>query len=215
MEEPSVQHPAIRQAPDDLVSQETKDSLDPGSRIEQAVSISASKAQTWRCSGSMSRHNINIQDGFLFQSLKEARLMTFELVTGKTSRQAQALRSIRRGGGHGQGGAARLQARHCHHRRRGSGRQVLSRLRKRIRLCLRRRSSRRARPSHSFSRPAARRHPSPPRVQSLPAEQLTWIVDPFSGFPLEADEARKARRALGATTSFVVVRRQRPLRAEL
>ena len=32
----------------------------------------------------MSRHNINIQDGFLFQSLKEARLMTFELVTGKT-----------------------------------------------------------------------------------------------------------------------------------
>lgn len=32
----------------------------------------------------MSRHNINIQDGFLFQSLKEARHMRFELVTGKT-----------------------------------------------------------------------------------------------------------------------------------
>lgn len=32
----------------------------------------------------MSRHNINIQDGFLFQSLKEGRHMTFELVTGKT-----------------------------------------------------------------------------------------------------------------------------------
>lgn len=32
----------------------------------------------------MSRHNINIQDGFLFQSLKEARLMTFDLVTGKS-----------------------------------------------------------------------------------------------------------------------------------
>ncbi|MEM1180601.1 MAG: RNA chaperone Hfq [Acidobacteriota bacterium] len=31
----------------------------------------------------MSRHNINIQDGFLFQSLKEARVMVFELVTGK------------------------------------------------------------------------------------------------------------------------------------
>ncbi len=31
----------------------------------------------------MSRHNINIQDGFLFQSLKEARIMSFELVTGK------------------------------------------------------------------------------------------------------------------------------------
>ena len=31
----------------------------------------------------MSRHNINIQDGFLFQSLKDARTMTFELVTGK------------------------------------------------------------------------------------------------------------------------------------
>lgn len=31
----------------------------------------------------MSKHNINIQDGFLFQSLKEARPMAFELVTGK------------------------------------------------------------------------------------------------------------------------------------
>ncbi len=31
----------------------------------------------------MSRHNINIQDGFLFQSLKEARQMAFELVNGK------------------------------------------------------------------------------------------------------------------------------------
>ncbi|MEM1206866.1 MAG: RNA chaperone Hfq [Acidobacteriota bacterium] len=31
----------------------------------------------------MSRHNINIQDGFLFQSLKEARIMSFDLVTGK------------------------------------------------------------------------------------------------------------------------------------
>lgn len=30
----------------------------------------------------MSRHNINIQDGFLFQNLKEARIMTFELTTG-------------------------------------------------------------------------------------------------------------------------------------
>ena len=32
----------------------------------------------------MSRHNINIQDGFLFQSLKEARTMSFELITGQT-----------------------------------------------------------------------------------------------------------------------------------
>lgn len=32
----------------------------------------------------MSRHNINIQDGFLFQSLKEARIMIYELTTGKT-----------------------------------------------------------------------------------------------------------------------------------
>ena len=31
----------------------------------------------------MSRHNINIQDGFLFQSLKEARHMSVELITGK------------------------------------------------------------------------------------------------------------------------------------
>ena len=31
----------------------------------------------------MSRHNINIQDGFLFQSLKEGHQMSFELVTGK------------------------------------------------------------------------------------------------------------------------------------
>ena len=31
----------------------------------------------------MSRHNINIQDGFLFSSLKEGRPMTFELVNGK------------------------------------------------------------------------------------------------------------------------------------
>ncbi len=31
----------------------------------------------------MSRHNINIQDGFLFQSLKEGIQMTFELVSGK------------------------------------------------------------------------------------------------------------------------------------
>ena len=31
----------------------------------------------------MSRHNINIQDGFLFQSLKEGRQMAFDLVNGK------------------------------------------------------------------------------------------------------------------------------------
>ncbi len=30
----------------------------------------------------MPKHNINIQDGFLFQSLKEARPMHVELVTG-------------------------------------------------------------------------------------------------------------------------------------
>lgn len=30
----------------------------------------------------MPKHTINIQDGFLFQSLKESRLMDFELVTG-------------------------------------------------------------------------------------------------------------------------------------
>ncbi len=34
----------------------------------------------------MSRHNINIQDGFLFQSLKEGRTMLYELVTGKNLR---------------------------------------------------------------------------------------------------------------------------------
>lgn len=32
----------------------------------------------------MPKHNINIQDGFLFQSLKEGHLMEFNLVTGKT-----------------------------------------------------------------------------------------------------------------------------------
>jgi len=31
----------------------------------------------------MPKHTINIQDGFLFQSLKESRLMEFELVTGR------------------------------------------------------------------------------------------------------------------------------------
>jgi len=31
----------------------------------------------------MSRHNINIQDGFLFQSLKEAKIMSFDLINGK------------------------------------------------------------------------------------------------------------------------------------
>ena len=31
----------------------------------------------------MPKHNINIQDGFLFQSLKEAQTMYFELVTGR------------------------------------------------------------------------------------------------------------------------------------
>ena len=31
----------------------------------------------------MSRHNINIQDGFLFQNLKEAKPLVFDLVTGK------------------------------------------------------------------------------------------------------------------------------------
>lgn len=30
----------------------------------------------------MSRHQINIQDGFLFQNLKEARHLVFDLVTG-------------------------------------------------------------------------------------------------------------------------------------
>lgn len=32
----------------------------------------------------MSKHNINIQDGFLFQNLKEAKTLTLELVTGRT-----------------------------------------------------------------------------------------------------------------------------------
>ena len=32
----------------------------------------------------MPKHNINIQDGFLFQSLKESRPMKVELVTGAT-----------------------------------------------------------------------------------------------------------------------------------
>ena len=31
----------------------------------------------------MTKHNINIQDGFLFQNLKEAKPLTVELVTGK------------------------------------------------------------------------------------------------------------------------------------
>jgi len=31
----------------------------------------------------MARHNINIQDGFLFSNLKEATAMTFELVNSK------------------------------------------------------------------------------------------------------------------------------------
>ena len=31
----------------------------------------------------MARHNINIQDGFLFQNLKEAQPMQMELVTGR------------------------------------------------------------------------------------------------------------------------------------
>ncbi len=30
----------------------------------------------------MTKHNINIQDGYLFQSLKEGQTMYFELVTG-------------------------------------------------------------------------------------------------------------------------------------
>ncbi len=32
----------------------------------------------------MSKHNINIQDGFLFQNLKEATRLELELVTGRT-----------------------------------------------------------------------------------------------------------------------------------
>jgi host factor-I protein len=31
----------------------------------------------------MAKHNINIQDGFLFQNLKEAKTLTVSLVTGK------------------------------------------------------------------------------------------------------------------------------------
>jgi len=31
----------------------------------------------------MSKHNINIQDGYLFQSLKEARQMVVDLISGK------------------------------------------------------------------------------------------------------------------------------------
>lgn len=31
----------------------------------------------------MTKHNINIQDGFLFQNLKEATTLAFELVTGR------------------------------------------------------------------------------------------------------------------------------------
>ena len=34
--------------------------------------------------GSMPKHSINIQDGFLFQNLKEGQTMDFELVTGRT-----------------------------------------------------------------------------------------------------------------------------------
>lgn len=30
----------------------------------------------------MGKHNINIQDGFLFQNLKEAQIMRLELITG-------------------------------------------------------------------------------------------------------------------------------------
>ncbi len=32
----------------------------------------------------MPKHNINIQDGFLFQNLKEGQSMDFELVTGRS-----------------------------------------------------------------------------------------------------------------------------------
>lgn len=32
----------------------------------------------------MSKHNINIQDGFLFQNLKEATVLVVELVTGSS-----------------------------------------------------------------------------------------------------------------------------------
>ena len=32
----------------------------------------------------MTKHNINIQDGYLFQSLKEGQIMVLELVTGRS-----------------------------------------------------------------------------------------------------------------------------------
>ncbi|MCH9648047.1 MAG: RNA chaperone Hfq [Deltaproteobacteria bacterium] len=32
----------------------------------------------------MAKHNINIQDGFLFQNLKEAQVLHIELTTGKS-----------------------------------------------------------------------------------------------------------------------------------
>lgn len=32
----------------------------------------------------MGKHNINIQDGFLFQNLKEAQTMHVELITGRS-----------------------------------------------------------------------------------------------------------------------------------
>jgi RNA chaperone Hfq len=31
----------------------------------------------------LTKHNINIQDGFLFQNLKESALLDFELITGR------------------------------------------------------------------------------------------------------------------------------------
>lgn len=32
----------------------------------------------------MTKHNINIQDGYLFQNLKDASVLTVELTTGRT-----------------------------------------------------------------------------------------------------------------------------------
>lgn len=32
----------------------------------------------------MAKHNINIQDGYLFQSLKEGQTMSLDLITGKS-----------------------------------------------------------------------------------------------------------------------------------
>lgn len=32
----------------------------------------------------MAKHNINIQDGYLFQSLKEGQTMSVDLITGKS-----------------------------------------------------------------------------------------------------------------------------------